>query len=113
MLKLFRNAAFLEVRTRMEPRFCQYGRHVRGSVYVVAGGEIVACAQGSKFLGIPLVHAAKAAELPLDTIIEPVMIGIPGNKAVPADAIVSLHALHGVDRKWQARHPRLPRGFVW
>src|SRR5258708_20009844 len=40
------------------------------------------------------------------------MIGIAGNEAVPADAIVSLNALHGVNRKWQARDPRLPCGFV-
>src|SRR5580658_6951322 len=96
----------------MEPRFSQNWRHMRRRVNIVSCGEIAARAECCKFFRIPLVHPTKSAEFSLDAVVVSVMIGITSNKAVPADAVASLHPLDYMDRKRETRNPGLPRRFI-
>jgi len=112
MFELLRNFRFLKICAIVEPRLSQNRRHMGRSIDVVSNRKIAARVQGGKFFGVPLVHAPEAAELPLDTVVETVMIGIAGYEAVPADAVVCFYPFHYVHGKRQTRDPRLPRRLV-
>ena len=92
----------LGVYRRHERRFVQIG--VRG--FDLLGGDV------PDLFGVPLLHHAEAAKFALDAVEIAVVVGIAGDKAVAADAIVGLHALHHVDRKRQPGDPGRAGLFV-
>ncbi len=68
----------------------------------VPAGKLLACAERRKLLRVPLLHQAEAAELALIAVEVAVVVGVAGDEAVAADAVVGLDALDHVHREREA-----------
>ena len=79
-----------------------------GGCDIVPSGEIIAGAEDRECLGIPLFHHAEAPELAFIPIEVAVVVGIAGDEAVAADAIIGLHPLDHMHGEWQTRDPWFP-----
>ena len=70
---------------------------------LVAGGQLPLGVERGELLGVPLLDHAEAAELALDAVEVAVVVGVAGDEAVAADAVVGLDALddvHGERQSW-------------
>src|SRR5262245_7466918 len=101
-----------QIHAGVEPGLGQNGRYRGRLVKIVARGKRTGRGQCAQFLRVPLLHQAKAAELPFFTIEEAMMISAPSHEEIAADAIESLYSFHHVYREWQFRDPWLADGFV-
>src|SRR4030095_228138 len=57
------------------------------------------------FIGIPLLNHTEPTELAFHSVEVAVMIGVTGDEAVAANAVVRLHTLNTMDREGQACNP--------
>ena len=69
-------------------------------------------AERGELLGVPLLDHAEAAELALDAVEVAVVVGVAGDEAVAADAVVGLDALDDVHREGQPGDPGLAGALV-
>src|SRR6266700_1130134 len=96
----------------VKPGLVQNRRHVGFGVDVFPDRERVTPAQGGEIFGVELIDSSKAAELALYSIEKAMMVGVRRHEAIAAHVVVCLHSLHHVDRKGQARDPRVSGSLI-
>src|ERR1700722_17121263 len=96
----------------VEPCPGKHRRHIRGGVHVGGGRERPGVRESGQLFRIPLLHHAEAPKLPLLAIEIAVVVSIASDKAVAADPIMGLDALHHVYWKRQPGNPRLAVALV-
>ena len=77
-----------------------------------ASGNVPSAGERGELLGVPLLDHAEAAELALDAVEVAVVVGVAGDEAVAADAVVGLDPLDDMHRERQPRDPGLAVALV-
>ena len=74
-------------------------------------GNCAAFAERRELFGVPLLDHAEATELALVAVEVAVVVGVAGDEAVAADAVVGLDPLDHMDRERQPGDPGLAGGL--
>ena len=80
---------------------------MRSGVEVSGLGKRAIASERREFLGIPLLDHAEATEFALLAVKIAVVVGVAGDEAIAADAVVGLDALNDMYREGQPGDPRL------
>ena len=96
----------------MEPCFGVYWRNVRVFGNISALDIVSSVLHRGEGLRIPLLHHAKATELPFGMIIVTMMIGVKVYKDVPCNFISGFYSFQHMYRERKPCDPRITGIFV-